>query len=230
MDMLAGTVFYIFFYLILEQNIGNTSGYQLHSFCRICGLEKGRFCKLEGANCLSTLSTDSAGKLDILGHDGDTLGMDSTQVGVLKQTNKVSLTGLLQSHDSRALETQVSLEVLGNFSYQALEGKLADQQLSAFLVPTDLPESHSSRPVAMGLLDSSSSWSTLPCSLGGQLLPWGLASSRFPCSLLSSCHFHYLCRHNCVEHKNNTASRIFKSFKPAALEIQSYSNLSPPIG
>jgi hypothetical protein len=40
---------------------------------------------------------DAAGKLDVLGHDGDTLGMDFAQVGVLKETNQVGLRGLLSS-------------------------------------------------------------------------------------------------------------------------------------
>ena len=48
---------------------------------------------------LSTLSTDTAGELDVLGHDGDTLGVNGTQVGVLKQTDRVGLASLLQSHD-----------------------------------------------------------------------------------------------------------------------------------
>ena len=96
---------------------------------KICfGLEKGLCCVL--GVCLSTFSTDAAGKLDVLGHDGDTLGMDGTQVGVLKETNQVSLRGLLESHDSRGLETEVSLEVLGNLTDKALEGQLADEKLS----------------------------------------------------------------------------------------------------
>ena len=49
---------------------------------------------------LSTLSTDAASKLDVFGHDGHTLGMDGAQVGVLKQTNQVSLASLLESHHS----------------------------------------------------------------------------------------------------------------------------------
>ena len=47
-------------------------------------------------NNLSSLSTDAAGQLDVLGHDGDTLGVDGAQVGVLKQPDEVGLTGLLQ--------------------------------------------------------------------------------------------------------------------------------------
>lgn len=46
-------------------------------------------------NTLCTLSTNTTGELDVLGHDGDTFGMDSAQVGILKQTHQVSFTGLL---------------------------------------------------------------------------------------------------------------------------------------
>ena len=64
---------------------------------------------------LGALSADAAGQLDVLGHDGDPLGVDGAQVGVLEQTDQVSLAGLLQSHHCGALETQVSLEILGDF-------------------------------------------------------------------------------------------------------------------
>jgi len=137
---------------------------------------------------LSTLATDPPGQLDVLGHDGDPLGMDGTQVGVLKQANQVGLACLLQSHDSRALEPQVSLEVLGNLPDQALEGQLADEQLSGLLVPPDLTEGHCARPVPVRLLHTTSGWCTLPGSLGGQLLPGGLASSGLPSGLLGTSH------------------------------------------
>jgi len=39
---------------------------------------------------LGSLASDSSGKLDVLRHDCYTLGMDSTQVGIFKQANKVS--------------------------------------------------------------------------------------------------------------------------------------------
>ena len=114
--------------------------------------------------------------------------MDGAQVGVLKQSNKVSLAGLLKSHDSRALEPQVSLEVLGDLSHQTLEGHLEEKQLSGLLVPPDITESHSARPVSVGLLDSSSGWDRLPSSLAGQILPGSFSSSGFPSGLLGSCH------------------------------------------
>ena len=40
---------------------------------------------------LSALSADTAGQLDVFGHDGDTLGVDGAQVGVLEQTDEVRL-------------------------------------------------------------------------------------------------------------------------------------------
>ena len=45
---------------------------------------------------LGTLATDPPGQLDILGHDGHTLGVDGAQVGVLEQTHQVGLAGLLK--------------------------------------------------------------------------------------------------------------------------------------
>jgi len=140
------------------------------------------------ANDLGTLSTDAAGKLDVLGHDGDTLGVDGAQVGVLKETNQVSLRGLLESHDSRGLETKVSLEVLGNLTDKALEGQLADEKLSGLLVATDLTESNCARAITMGLLDSSGSRGRFAGSLSGELLPGGLASGGLASGLLGTCH------------------------------------------
>ena len=137
---------------------------------------------------LSSLSTDPPGELDVLGHDGDPLGVDGAQVGVLKQTNKVGLAGLLESHDGGGLEPEVSLEVLGDLSHQTLEGQLADEELSGLLVSPDLTESHSSGPVSVGLLDSSGGGGRLPGSLGGQLLPGSLSSGGLTGGLLGTGH------------------------------------------
>merc|ERR1712131_522034 len=134
------------------------------------------------------LATDATDQLDVLGHDGDTLGVDGAQVGVLKQADEVSLRSLLQGHDSAGLESQVSLEVLGNLTDQTLEGQLADQELSGLLITTDLTESDSSGPVPVGLLDTTGGRSGLPGSLGSQLLPGGLSSSGFTSGLLGTSH------------------------------------------
>ena len=65
------------------------------------GPEKGHIvCRWRNVS-LSTLSTDAAGQLDVLGHDRHTLGVDRAQVRVLEQTHQVSLARLLQGHHGR---------------------------------------------------------------------------------------------------------------------------------
>jgi hypothetical protein len=137
---------------------------------------------------LSALATDAAGQLDVLGHDGDALGVDGAQVGVLEQADEVGLAGLLQGHDGRALEAQVRLEVLCNLAHETLEGQLADQQLRALLVATDLAQGNRARPVPVRLLHSAGSWGALASRLRRQLLAWCLATSRLASSLLRTCH------------------------------------------
>ena len=89
---------------------------------------------------LRALATETAGELDVLALDGDTLGVDGAKVGVFEERDEVGLDGLLEGADGRALEAQVRLEVLGDFADQALEGQLADQELRGLLVATDLTE------------------------------------------------------------------------------------------
>ena len=126
---------------------------------------------------LRSFSADSAGQLNVLGHDRDTLGVDGAQVGVFKQTNKVSLASFLKSHHSRALETQICLEILSDFSHKTLEGQLADQQLGGFLVTTDLTKSDRTRPVTMRFLNSTGSRSALTSCLSSELLTWSFSTS-----------------------------------------------------
>ena len=139
-------------------------------------------------NILGTFTTDTASQLDVLGHDGHTLGVDGAQVGILEQTDEVSLAGLLEGHDGRALEAEVSLEVLGDLTDQALEGQLADEELSGLLVSPDLTESNGSWPVSVGLLDTSGGGGRFASSLGGELLARGLASSGLTSGLLGTSH------------------------------------------
>ena len=138
---------------------------------------KGAVCFLKVLSTLCSLSTDSAGQLNVLGHDGDALGVDGAQVGVFKQTNKVSLASFLKSHHSGALKTQIGLEILSDFSHKTLEGQLADQQLGGFLVTTDLTKSDCTRPVTMRFLDSTGGRSALTSCLCGELFSWSFSTS-----------------------------------------------------
>lgn len=139
-------------------------------------------------NKLSTFTTDTAGKLDVLGHDGDTLGVDGAQVGILEETDEVSLGRLLEGHDSRGLEAEISLEILGDLTNESLEGKLADEQFGGLLVAPDLTKSDGTGPVPVGLLDTSGGGCRLTGSLGGELLARGLASGGLTGSLLGTSH------------------------------------------
>ncbi|BHF66869.1 hypothetical protein SprV_0200989200 [Sparganum proliferum] len=68
------------------------------------------------------LATDAACQLDVLRHDCHALGLNLAQVG---------------------------LEVLSNLTKQALEGHLADQEVGALPVATDLTQDDSSGPTAL---------------------------------------------------------------------------------
>jgi hypothetical protein len=144
---------------------------------------------MQGGNNLRTFSSQSASELDVLGLDGDTLGVDGSQVGIFEQTDEVGFSGFLEGTDSRRLETEVGLEVLGDFTDQTLEGQLADQEFSRLLVTTDFTEGDGSRSVSVGLLDSSSNGGRLAGSLGGELLAGSLSSSGLSSGLLSTGHF-----------------------------------------
>ena len=136
------------------------------------------------------LVADAASELHISGHDSHTLGVDGAQVGILEQRDKVSLSSLLESHNGRALEAEIVLEILSDFTNQSLEGELADQKLSAFLVFADLTESHSSGAITMGLLHARSVGRGLTGGLGGELLAGNLSSGTLTSGLLGTSHFY----------------------------------------
>ena len=97
------------------------------------------------------------------------------KVGVLEEGDEVRLGGLLERHDGRGLEAEVSLrgshvsemckecgrgckylEVLSNFTDKTLEGQLADEELRALLVPPDLTKRNGTGAEAVRLLDTTS--------------------------------------------------------------------------
>ena len=117
---------------------------------------------------LTALTTEAAGELDVLALDGDTLGVDGAEVGVLEERDEVGLDGLLEGADGRGLEAEIRLEVLGDLTDKTLEGQLADEELSRLLVATDLTESDGSGLVAVRLLDTSCRGRGLTRSLGSK--------------------------------------------------------------
>ncbi len=138
---------------------------------------------------LRALSADAAGELNVFRHNCHSLGVDSAQVGVFEETNKVRLSSLLKSEDGRSLESEIALEVLRDLAHETLEGKLADEQVRRLLVATDLPKRDGSRAVSVGLLDASGGGGGLASGLGGELLAGGFASGGFAGGLLCTGHF-----------------------------------------
>ena len=98
---------------------------------------------------LSSFTTDSSRELDVLRHDCNSLGMDRAQFGVFEQADQVALTGFLQGHDCCALQSQISLEVLSDFTDKSLERQLSDQQLSWLLISSDFSQSDCSWSVSV---------------------------------------------------------------------------------
>jgi hypothetical protein len=107
--------------------------------------------------------------------------VDGAQVGVFEKGDEVSFDGLLESTDSGRLETEIRLEILGDFTNQSLEGKFADEEFGRFLVTTDLTESDGTRLISVRLLDTTGRWCRLAGCLRGELLARGFATSGFTC-------------------------------------------------
>jgi hypothetical protein len=116
-------------------------------------------------SALCALAADTTRELNVLGHNGNTLGVNGAKVRVLKESNEVGFGSLLKGENSSTLEAQVRLKVLGNLTDKTLERRLADQKVGRFLVFADLTKSDSSRAVTVRLLDASGSGSRLASSL-----------------------------------------------------------------
>ena len=144
-------------------------------------------------NRLVALTTDAAGQLHVLGHDGDTTSVHGAEVGVLEEADQVSLRGLLQSHDGGGLEAEIGLVVLSDLADQTLERSLLEEKVGGLLVAADLTKSHGARAVAAGLLLALASRGGLAGSLGGQLLARGLATGGLAGGLLGAGHDYKLC-------------------------------------
>jgi hypothetical protein len=59
----------------------------------------------------SAFTTKTTGELQILGLDGNTLGMDGGQIGIFEEGDEISLSSFLEGHNSRGLEAEIGLVV-----------------------------------------------------------------------------------------------------------------------
>ena len=63
---------------------------------------EGRFIKKHKLLIKSeSVSSNSLGELEVSGHDGDSLGVDGAEVGVLEEGDQVSFSGFLEGQDCR---------------------------------------------------------------------------------------------------------------------------------
>jgi hypothetical protein len=91
--------------------------------------------------------------------------VDSAQVGIFEQSDKVCFSCFLKSKNGSRLEAKIGFEVLGNLADKTLERSLADEQVSGFLVLADLAKGDGSRAVTVGLLHTTSRGGGLTGSL-----------------------------------------------------------------
>ena len=101
---------------------------------------------------LRPLAADAARELDVLGHDGDALGVDSAEVGVFEEADEIGFSSFLEGEDCRALPSQV-LEVLRDLFDKTLERALPDEELRSPLQLPDLAEGDGTGAVAMRFLE-----------------------------------------------------------------------------
>lgn len=146
---------------------------------------------MSNVQCSGSLASDSSGELDILGHDGNSLGVDGAEVGVFEETNEVGLGGFLEGKDGGGLESEVALVLGGDFSDESLEGELSDEELGGLLESSDFSESNGTGSESVCLLDTTGGGDggSLLGLLGGDVLSGSLASGVLSSGLLSSGHF-----------------------------------------
>jgi len=140
------------------------------------------------AGGLGAFPADAACKLDVLGHDGDPLGVDGAEVGVLEEAHEVGLGGFLEGANGGGLETQVLFELEADLADQALKGELADQEFGGFLKAADLPEGHGAGAVAVRFFDAASGGGATACGLRGELLAAGFAAATLAGGEFSAGH------------------------------------------
>jgi len=86
--------------------------------------------------------------LDILGHNCDSLAVNSTQLCVLKEADEVGLRRLLKGQNSRHSKARYVGVIFCDFSHRTLEGRVADEQLPRALELADVPQGDRARLVA----------------------------------------------------------------------------------
>jgi hypothetical protein len=80
--------------------------------------------QLKVCNHSASLPANSSRELYVLWHDGNTLGVDRTDIGILKDAYQIRLSYLLHREHRLGRESQVMLERSSNLSDQSAERHL----------------------------------------------------------------------------------------------------------
>jgi len=116
------------------------------------------------------LRPESSGELDVSAHDGNSLAVNSTKIGVLEESNKVCLGSFLKGKNGGRLPSEFTVVIIANFPDESLERKFSQKELSGFLVPSNLSEGDRTGSEPMGPLNPTPPGMSLPCSLPGKSL------------------------------------------------------------
>ena len=87
-----------------------------------------------------TVASDPPCQVHVFLLDGDALGMDGAEVGVLEDTDDVGLGGFLEGLDGLRLEPQLVVHVSGDALDEALERGTREKHVDGLLVPLHLAE------------------------------------------------------------------------------------------
>ena len=138
---------------------------------------------------LDSLS-DSGGELHIWLHDGDTLGVLSTQLGINEQVDEIVLSSLLESLDGESLESDVGLVVvLDQLTDELGEWEFPDQEIGGLLILLDFASGDCSLLGPADLLDTLLGACGLTDCLTGNRLAWCLRGrGALTCGVFSAGH------------------------------------------
>ena len=135
-----------------------------------------------------SLASDSSSELNVSGHDGDPLGVDGAEVGVLEEADQVGLGGLLEGQDGGALEAELGVERAGDLAHESLEGELPKEEVGRLLISSDLSERDGTGSEPVRLLGANLGGGGLPGRLSGEGLLGGLGGVGFSGGLLGTGH------------------------------------------
>ncbi len=87
---------------------------------------------------LSYLITNTATEANILGHDGDALGMNRTKIGIFECSDEIGLSRFLYGHERTDSKARIRLEILSDFSNETPKRLLVHEKVGRLLELPDL--------------------------------------------------------------------------------------------